>query len=96
MNKVKFLHCGDLHLGCKPNHLEERYNDFFNSFKELIDNAIEKECKYILISGDLFHLKVINSKTLLDVTNLLEYAIKNDIKIITIVYKYLINDTSRH
>lgn len=84
MNKVKFLHCGDLHLGCKPNHLEERYNDFFDSFKELIDNAIEKECKYILISGDLFHLKVINSKTLLDVTNLLEYAIKNDIKIITI------------
>lgn len=84
MNKVKFLHCGDLHLGCRPNHLEERYNDFFDSFKELIDNAITKECKYILISGDLFHLKVINSKTLLDVTNLLDYAIKNGIKIITI------------
>lgn len=84
MNKVKFLHCGDLHLGCKPNHLEERYKDFFDSFKELIDKAIEEECKYILICGDLFHLKVINSKTLLDVTKLMEYARNNNIKVFSI------------
>ena len=59
MKTNTFLHCSDLHLGCTPNHLEQRYNDFFDSFKDLIDNAIKNECKYILISGDLFHLKVI-------------------------------------
>ena len=84
MEKHLFLHCGDLHLGCTPNHLEQRYEDFFISFKDLIDNAINFNCKYILISGDLFHLKVINSKTLLNVINLLEYARNNNIKVIAI------------
>lgn len=84
MGKHKFIHCADLHLGCNPNHLEQRYNDFFNSFKELIDNAISQNCEYMIISGDLFHLKVINSKTLLNVINLLEHAKNNNIKIFAI------------
>lgn len=84
MRKHTFLHCADLHLGCKPNHLEERYEDFFSSFNDLISNAIKNECEYILISGDLFHLKVINSKTLLKVMDSLEYARNNNIKIIAI------------
>lgn len=84
MKKVSFTHCADLHLGCTPNHLEERYNDFFESFKDLIDKTIENDCKYLIISGDLFHLKVINSNTLLNVMNLMEYAINNNIKIFAI------------
>ncbi len=84
MGKHLFLHCADLHLGCTPNHLEQRYEDFFASFKDLIDNAIKINCEYILISGDLFHLKVINSKTLLNVINLLEYARNNNIKVLAI------------
>lgn len=84
MKKVSFTHCADLHLGCTPNHLEERYNDFFESFKDLLDKTIENNCKYLIISGDLFHLKVINSNTLLNVMNLMEYAINNNIKIFAI------------
>lgn len=84
MKKVSFTHCADLHLGCTPNHLEERYNDFFESFKDLIDKTIENDCKYLIISGDLFHLKVINSNILLNVMNLMEYAINNNIKIFAI------------
>lgn len=84
MNKISFIHCADLHLGCTPNHLEDRFNDFFDSFKELIDKAIENNSKYILISGDLFHLKVINSKTLLNVISLLEFSASHDIKTIVI------------
>ena len=84
MKKIVFTHCADLHLGCMPNHLEERYDDFFDSFKELIENSIINESKYLLISGDLFHLKVINSKTLLNVINLLEMANNNDIKVFVI------------
>ena len=47
---IKFIHCSDLHLGCTPAHLDIRYNDFFDSFRYLINKAIEENCKYILIS----------------------------------------------
>lgn len=82
--ETKFIHCGDLHLGCQPAHLEVRYNDFFISFRKLIEDAIKNKCQYILISGDLFHLKVINSKTLLKALELFDLAINNHIKIIAI------------
>lgn len=82
--ETKFIHCADSHLGCKPAHLDIRYNDFFNSFKKLVEDAIANECKYILIAGDLFHLKAINSKTLLNVIELLELAKSYDIKVIVI------------
>ena len=60
--KVRFLHCGDTHLGCYPNRIEERFADFFNVFFEMIDYGVKNEIKLILISGDLFHLKTINKK----------------------------------
>ena len=72
MNKHRFTHCGDLHLGAKPNHIDIRYDDFFDSFKELIERSIKEKSEYILITGDLFHVKVINSKTLLNVIELLD------------------------
>lgn len=84
MEKHIFLHCSDLHLGCTPNHLEQRYEDFFISFNELIHKAINEKCEYLLISGDLFHLKVINSKTLLKTIELLEKAKENNIKVFVI------------
>lgn len=84
MNNISFLHCADLHLGCEPNHLSTRYEDFFISFRQLITDAINNHCQYILISGDLFHLKVINSKTLLKVIEVLNIAKENEIKVIVI------------
>lgn len=84
MNKHRFTHCTDLHLGCKPNHIDIRYDDFFASFKEVIERSIQEKSEYILISGDLFHIKTINSKTLLNVIELLDLAINNNIKVIVI------------
>lgn len=81
---IKYIHCGDLHLGCKPHQLEQRYEDFFISFNNLVDVAITNKCQYILIAGDLFHLKVINSKTLLKTIDILEKAKNNNIKVIAI------------
>ena len=66
--KNRFIHCADLHLGAQPLKLEERYNDFYNTFSTIIDYAIKNEIKLLLISGDLFHIKNINSKTLLKTT----------------------------
>ena len=35
--KGRFIHCADIHLGAQPLKIEERYNDFFNSFSSIID-----------------------------------------------------------
>lgn len=79
-----FIHCGDLHLGCFPNRLEERYLDFFNAFENVINYAINNEVKLLLISGDLFHLKAINSKTLQKTIDALKIAQDNKIEVIVI------------
>lgn len=84
MKEFSFIHCGDIHLGCTPLHLQERYDDFFLSFRSVIDYAISNNCKYVLVSGDFFHLKVVNSKTLTKVVDILEYAKENNIKVIAI------------
>lgn len=80
----QFIHCGDLHLGCFPNHIEERFNDFFNAFRKVIDYAIEKDVKLVLVSGDLFHLKNINSKTLQNTIDILVMAKENAIEVVAI------------
>ena len=72
--KVEFVHCADLHLGCNSDRIEERYNDFFISFADVIEYTHKSNIKYLLISGDFFHLKVLNSKTLRKTIELLELA----------------------
>jgi exonuclease SbcD len=79
-----FLHCGDLHLGCFPNRLEERYLDFFNAFDRVINYAIVNKVPLILISGDMFHLKTLNSKTLQKTIDCLVLAKKHDIEVVVI------------
>lgn len=81
---IEFIHCGDLHLGCNPNRIEERYEDFFDAFNRLIDYTIANKVKIILVCGDFFHLKVINSKTLSKTIDSLKKAKNNDIDIIVI------------
>ena len=80
----QFIHCGDLHLGCYPNHIDQRFDDFFEAFSRLINYAISNEIRLVLISGDLFHLKNINSKTLQKTIELLKIAIENSIEIVAI------------
>lgn len=81
---IEFIHCGDLHLGCAPARLEERYLDFFNAFDRLIDYAIINNVGIIVVSGDFFHLKNLNSKTLQNTLNCLNKAKEKDIKVIVI------------
>lgn len=83
-NEFTFIHCADIHLGAMPLKLEERYEDFFISFDSVINYAINNNINTILVSGDLLHLKNINSKTLLKTTNILEKAQRNNIEVIVI------------
>lgn len=82
--KFEFIHCGDLHLGCYPNHLEERFNDFFTAFNNVIDYAITNQIYVVLIAGDLFHLKNINSRTLQRSIEIFNKAKDHNIEIIAI------------
>lgn len=82
--EFQFIHCGDLHLGCYPNHIEDRFNDFFLAFRRVIDYAVLNKINLILVSGDMFHLKNINSRTLQKTIELLDYAKSNGIEVIAI------------
>jgi DNA repair exonuclease SbcCD nuclease subunit len=51
---MKILLCSDTHLGRKNFKVNERENDFFESFKQVIDYAINNETAAVLHAGDLF------------------------------------------
>ena len=62
MEKIRFIHCADLHLdspfaGLKhlPAELFERIqNSTFAAFEKLVKTAIQRQVDFIVISGDLF------------------------------------------
>lgn len=80
----EFIHCGDLHLGCAPNRMEARFHDFFKVFLDVVTYAIKYNVKTILVSGDFFHLKNINAKTLQHTLEILQIAKENNIETIVI------------
>ncbi|MGM0445203.1 MAG: metallophosphoesterase family protein [Bacillota bacterium] len=59
--EVNFIHTADLHLGSRikinTNSFDidaNIYNAVYNSFKKIIDTAINKSVDFIIISGDIF------------------------------------------
>lgn len=51
---VKIAHLADTHLGYKQYGLIDREIDFYDAFKNIIDDIIEKDVDYVLHCGDLF------------------------------------------
>lgn len=59
---VKFIHTADLHLGSRlqidQSYREELNVDYqdavFNSFRRIVDSAIENSVDFVLIAGDIF------------------------------------------
>ncbi len=83
-NIVKFIHTADLHLGANPFKTEERYNDMFRAFENLVINAINESIRYILISGDMFHTKDVDAETYTKTIKILDLAKENNIEVICI------------
>lgn len=62
---IKFIHCSDLYLdepfdlkSQLPEHImQDVYRASFESFKNLVDDAIDMQVDFILISGNLFSSK---------------------------------------
>ncbi len=56
---MKILHCSDLHLGRRPvggvgEYSESRFRDYFESFNNIADYAVEHNIETVIISGDIF------------------------------------------
>lgn len=62
---IRFLHCADIHLGYQQYNSDERYNDFGRAFEHLVDDALERRVRFLLLAGDLFHKRIVDPLTLL-------------------------------
>lgn len=81
---ISFLHCSDLHLGFSQFGLEERFLDFGRAFQDLARVAQEKQVHYLLIAGDFFNKRTINSRTLSQAVQVFAELKKTGIKVIAI------------
>ncbi|HEY5596274.1 MAG TPA: metallophosphoesterase, partial [Candidatus Bipolaricaulota bacterium] len=51
---MRILHTADTHLGFRQYGLQERRDDFFKAFQQVVNVAIEKEVGAVVHAGDLF------------------------------------------
>ena len=51
---MKFAHLADTHLGYRQYGLIEREEDFYNTFKDIVDKIIVEDPDFVIHSGDLF------------------------------------------
>lgn len=69
---MNFVHTADAHLGYLQYGLMERFRDYARAFKQIVDYTLSVSADFMLISGDLFHYRSINSPTYVQVYKLLE------------------------
>ena len=53
-DKPTIIHAADIHLGATPYGFQERHDDIFESFSQLIDHVVEVKPAALVIAGDLF------------------------------------------
>lgn len=62
---MKFLHIADVHLGCRRYNLDERAKDFFRAWYDVLERyAVPNRPDFVLIAGDLFHLRNVDPQTM--------------------------------
>jgi len=86
---MKFLHCSDLHLGKKPSFGSEefknrRFEDYFNAFDRIIEQAKENGAEAILVAGDFFDKKETHPNILSKTEELLQRCKNYGIEVVVI------------
>ncbi len=69
---MRFVHCADLHIGCRQFDSDTRFSDFGSAFDYIAEFAVQNSADCVLISGDLFHHRNINAPTLSQATAVLQ------------------------
>lgn len=86
---MKFLHCSDIHLGRRPiggvgEYSNTRFDDYFNSFSNVVDYAITNHIELFLIAGDFFDKRDLSPDILERAEKLLAKLSTNGIKTVLI------------
>ncbi|MGC8544742.1 metallophosphoesterase family protein [Athalassotoga sp.] len=87
---MKILHCSDLHLGRKVSgsiysqYFKARYEDYFSSFRAIVDFAISKDIDMVIISGDIFDKKDLSPDSLEKAEDIFKILKDANIKVIAI------------
>lgn len=82
---TKLLHVSDTHLGYRQYQSEERRSDFSDSFRKVVDIAIDEEVDAVIHTGDLFHSKRPNLQTQIEVARSLTWLDSEDIPFVAVV-----------
>ena len=81
---IKIAHIADTHLGYRQYGLVEREKDFYDSFKMMIDDMLDKKVDCVLHSGDLFEQAKPPIEALLVAQECFEKLIENDVDVYVI------------
>jgi len=68
---LNFVHTADIHLGFVQYGLMERFRDYARAFRQIVDYALSQHVECVLICGDMFHHRSINSPTYVQAYRLL-------------------------
>ncbi len=80
---MKIVHAADSHVGFRQYGLEERENDFSDSFREVIDKTLEIGPDVFVHAGDLFHYAKPANKHILEVAQQIKRLMDAGIEVIT-------------
>lgn len=81
---IKIAHLADTHLGYRQYGLQEREDDFYDSFINIVDEIIERKVDYVIHSGDLFDQPKPPIKALLVAQECFNKLMDNDIEVYVI------------
>lgn len=87
MRDVVFYHCSDLHLGktyVDSPGADERSEDFFRVFDEIVRRAVQEEIAALVIAGDLFHHAQVMPRTFARTVEVLEPLKRAGIPVIAV------------
>ncbi|MBR0472001.1 MAG: DNA repair exonuclease [Methanosphaera sp.] len=81
---VKIAHLADTHLGYRQYGIQEREDDFYDAFKNVVDDIIEKDVDYVIHCGDLFEQPKPPIKALLVAQECFNKLMENNIEVYVI------------
>lgn len=81
---IKIAHMADTHLGYRQYGLIEREEDYYDNFKKITNDIIEKKVDYVIHCGDLFEQPKPPIKALLTAQECFTKMIENGIEIFVI------------
>ena len=67
LEKIKFIHAADIHLGHKQYNSDERFRDFNRAFDKVLETALSENVDFVLIAGDLFNDNEVLPETMANV-----------------------------